>query len=77
MERFPYEESHELLQLAYRELSSESFSIEQHNEVWQEFYPPKTRKAEKLLQKNCLGHKVTAEEIEEAREEVKNVKSNA
>lgn len=64
---FPYEETHNLLLLAYGALSEESFDIKQHVALWEEFYPPETDEERIVLQQSCLGRKVKPEHIEEAR----------
>lgn len=64
---FPYEESHQLLLMVGRLYADQDWTYEAHQELWEEFYPPKTEKADQVLRTTCMGKKVPEDLIEEAR----------
>lgn len=64
---FPYEEAHQLLLMAGRLYADPDWTYKEHQELWEEFFPPQTRKADKLIKMTCMGKKVPEDLIEEAR----------
>lgn len=49
-------------------LTDEDWTLEEHNSLWNEFYPPKTFLESEIIYNTCLGHKVREDLIAEARE---------
>lgn len=64
---FPYEEAHQLLLMAGRLYADPDWTYKEHQELWEEFYPPKSKKADTLIHITCMGKKVPEDLIEEAR----------
>lgn len=64
---FPYEEAHRLLLMAGRLYSDPDWTCEEHQELWEEFNPPRNEKADQVIRMTCMGKKVPEDLIEEAR----------
>lgn len=73
---FPYEEAHQLLLLAGRLYSDPDWTREEHQELWEEFHPPRNEKADKVIYMTCMGKKVPQELVEEARSANQNNSQN-
>lgn len=66
----PYREAHALLTSpAAPLLADKDFDVEQHNALWEEFYPPTTPAAREVLDITCRGRNVSQEMVEKARGE--------
>ena len=64
---FPYEEAHQLLLMAGRLYADPDWTYKEHKALWEEFFPPQNRKADKIINMTCMGKKVPEDLIEEAR----------
>lgn len=73
---FPYEDAHILLLMAGRLYADPDWTHKEHQELWEEFYPPKSKKADTLIHITCLGKKVPQDLIEEARSANQNNSQN-
>lgn len=47
--------------------ADKDWDVEEHKALWDEFYPPETKAAHKVLSHTCMGHRVPEELIKEAR----------
>lgn len=73
---FPYQEAHQLLLMADNFFTDPDWDVEEHNALWEEFYPPKNKKADQVINLTCLGKKVPQDLIEEARRANQNDSQN-
>lgn len=64
---FPYQEAHQLLLMAGALYADKDWDAEEHLQLWEEFYPPRSKKADQVINLTCLGKKVPQDLIEEAR----------
>ena len=72
----PYEEAHQLLLMAGNFFTDLDWDAEEHLQLWEEFYPPKNKKADQVISMTCLGKKVPEDLIEEARDANQNSSQN-
>lgn len=72
----PYDEAHQLLLMAGRLYADPDWTYKEHQELWEEFYPPRNQKADTVIYITCLGKKVPEDLIEEARSANQNRSQN-
>lgn len=73
---YPYEEAHLLLLMAGNFYTDLDWDMEEHKALWDEFYPPKSKKADQVISMTCLGKRVPQDLIEEARSANQNDSQN-
>lgn len=64
----PYMKAHELLMAAGKLMADPDWDREQHQALWEEFFPPKNEPEEKVIFETCMGHAVPEELVRKARE---------
>lgn len=72
----PYDEAHQLLLIAGGLYADPDWTYKEHQELWEEFYPPRNQKADEVISMTCLGKKVPQDLIEEARSANQNSSQN-
>ena len=72
----PDQEAHHLLRMAGDFFTDTDWDSEEHLQLWEEFYPPKNKKADQVIYMTCLGKKVPQDLIEEARSANQNDSQN-
>lgn len=63
----PYQYAHDLLNLTGTMLAEEGFDLEEHNRLWDEFYPPVDEEERVVLDITCRGRNVPDHLVQAAR----------